>query len=76
MDNLQKLKDLRSNYRNTFTTEEGAKVLKDLNRFCFKDAPTFNNDSLVMAYNEGARSVALFIKQMMEDAPTETEETE
>ena len=72
----QRIKDLKANYRKCFQSEDGAKVLKDLLRFCLCDVPTFNSDALVMAYNEGVRSVALFIKRMMEDAPTETEETE
>lgn len=64
--NEQKLKDLKVAYKNTFTSEDGVKVLKDLERRCFMTYTTFNSDPYVSAFQEGTRSVVLHIKQAMD----------
>ena len=66
--NLQKIKDIRVAYRKTFSTEDGAKVLADLERRCFITDTTFNKDPYLFSFQEGTRSVVLHIKQLIEVA--------
>ena len=75
MNNLQQLKDLKVAYRKCFETEDGKKVLKDLERRCFLTYTTFNADPYVSAFQEGTRSVVLHIKQAM-DAESQMPEEE
>jgi hypothetical protein len=60
-NNSDKLKGLRNNYKSVFESEEGKKVLKDLERVCLYRSTTFDKDSLVMAFQEGLRAVYLHI---------------
>lgn len=64
MDNLQEFKDLKVAYQRCFETEHGKKVLKDLERRCFKDESTFNCDPYISAFQEGMRSVVVNINHM------------
>ena len=64
MDNLQQLKDLKVAYKNCFESEDGKKVLADLERRCFIKERTFSPDTHLTAYNEGTRGVVLYINQM------------
>ena len=59
-------KELRQRYMQTFTTESGHIVLKDLQNRCFKRDTTFvegNRDATLI--NEGSRQVLLYIENMM-----------
>jgi hypothetical protein len=47
-----------------FSTEEGKRVLADLEGKYFIHRPTFREEALGMAYNEGQRAVALYINHM------------
>jgi len=71
---LQVLKDLKVSYRRCFESEDGKKVLKDLYRVCYMDDTTFNKDPYVAAFQEGIRSVALHIKQAIDDKSLPQEE--
>jgi hypothetical protein len=73
---LQVLKDLKVSYRKCFESEDGVKVLKDLYRVCYMDDTTFNKDPYIAAFQEGIRSVALHIKQAMEENDGLQEERE
>ena len=64
--NLEQLKALKKSYLNTFSSENGKKVLDDLKRHCFINGTTFNEKSLRMAFNEGQRSIYLHINSMMQ----------
>ena len=64
-DNAAKLKGIRQDYINTFKTEEGKRVLADLERVCLYKTSTFDKEAMVMAFNEGLRSVYLHITTLM-----------
>ena len=63
--NVDKLKQKREDYKKTFSTEEGQRVLKDLERVCMYRSTTFDKEALVMAFQEGIRSVYLHITTVM-----------
>jgi len=61
------LKELQENYKFIFNTEEGKKVLVDLEKRCHYHSTTnVKGDSHESAYMEGQRSVILFIKSMLQ----------
>ena len=60
------VKGLQKNYKFIFNTEEGKKVLADLEKRCHYHSTTnVKGDSHESAYMEGQRSVILFIKSML-----------
>jgi len=62
------LKELQENYKFIFNTEEGKKVLADLEKRCHYHSTTnVKGDSHESAYMEGQRSVLLFIKSMLQN---------
>jgi len=66
-DNVTRLKGLREDYKKVFTTEEGKRVLADLEKTCFFKSTIFvPNDALTMAFNEGNRAVLLHILTILE----------
>ena len=74
--NLEQLKALKKSYLNTFNSESGKKVLKDLERHCFIKGTTFSEKSLRLAFNEGQRSIYLHINTMMQFDFTKLEQDE
>ena len=61
------LQELQTNYKTIFNTEEGKKVLTDLEKRCHYHSTTnVKGDSHESAYMEGQRSVILFIKSMLQ----------
>ena len=64
-NNADKLKGLRNDYKKVFETEEGKRVLKDLQAKCMFNYSVFDKDSLVMAYQSGLRDVYLSIVNIM-----------
>jgi|TARA_R110000822_G_scaffold105514_2_gene233330 hypothetical protein len=67
MDQQNKeLIQLRKNYRITFDSEEGKKVLNDLEKRCHEFVTTFSKDSSTeTAFLEGQRSILIFLKAMI-----------
>ena len=64
--NEKDLKQLVINYKQVFTSESGEKVLEDLKKRCSYHTTThIKGDSHESAYLEGARSVVLFISNML-----------
>ena len=62
------IEGLKKNYRFIFNTEEGKRVLSDLEKRCHYHATTnVKGDSHESAYMEGQRSVLLFIKSMLQN---------
>ena len=60
------IKELQTNYKFIFNTDEGKKVLADLEKRCHYHSTTnVKGDSHERAYMEGQRSVILFIKSML-----------
>ena len=64
--NEKDLKQLVNYYKQVFTSEGGEKVLEDLKKRCSYHTTThIKGDSHESAYLEGARSVILFINNML-----------
>tara|TARA_R110001592_G_scaffold181648_1_gene424458 strand:- start:946 stop:1179 length:234 start_codon:yes stop_codon:yes gene_type:complete len=62
----EKVNGLIKNYKLTFETESGAKVLEDLQRRCHMFTTTnVKSDSHESAFNEGQRAVMLFVMSML-----------
>tara|TARA_R100001244_G_scaffold39315_3_gene35419 strand:+ start:646 stop:864 length:219 start_codon:yes stop_codon:yes gene_type:complete len=60
------LKQLNIAYKQVFNSDNGKKVLEDLEKRCSYHTTThIKGDSHESAYLEGARSVVLFIKNML-----------
>ena len=58
---------LKEDYKITFSTEQGQRVLHDLERRCHAFATTFVKDnSHETAFLEGQRATLIFIKAMMQ----------
>lgn len=64
-NNAVRLKALREDYKKTFETEEGKRVLKDLEKICLFKSTVFDNEALKMALQEGLRCVYLHIITIM-----------
>ena len=64
-NNAARLKGLRNDYKQNFSTEEGQRVLKDLEKVCMYRSTTFDKDALTMAFQEGLRAVYLHITTIM-----------
>jgi len=61
MPDSDNLKQLRADYKKVFDTEEGKRVLKDLEKLGMFRQTTFSKDALTMAYQEGLRTLYLHI---------------
>jgi len=61
VDAKDKAEQLRKDYKTTFESESGQRVLNDLKKTCFYNTSTINESSNVMAFNEGQRAVVLHI---------------
>ena len=77
MEQLRQLEqaqgDLRAKYREIFLSDEGAAVLDDIRARCFYRSITIGSDPYETAFNEGTRSVVLYIERMIEDASNQLE---
>jgi hypothetical protein len=65
-ENIDRIKGIQEDYRKVFSTEEGKRVLKDLEKIGFFNTTTFNNDAIAMAFNEGNRAFLLHIKTILD----------
>lgn len=65
MPDLQELEQLREDYKATFATENGKRVLEDLKTRCFENKTTFSINANLTNFNEGTRMVLVLIKNMM-----------
>ncbi len=62
----KKIKQLREDYKIVFNTDEGSRVLNDLEKRCHLFVTTFSKDnSHETAFLEGQRSVLIFMKAMI-----------
>lgn len=52
-------------YKELFSGETGKAVLDDLEKQCFLRTETYDSNIHKMAFNEGRRSVILYIKRMI-----------
>ena len=61
------LQELQTDYKTVFNSDEGKRVMSDLEKRChFMTTTNIKGDSHESAYMEGQRSVLLFIKQMLQ----------
>ena len=61
------LKELQTDYKTVFNSDEGVRVMADLEKRChFMTTTNIKGDSHESAYMEGQRSVLLFIKSMLQ----------
>ena len=66
MDPNKKLKELKNDYKITFSSEQGQRVLNDLEKRCHEFVTTFSKDSSTeTAFLEGQRSILIFLKAMI-----------
>ena len=66
MDPNKKLKELKNDYKITFSSEQGQRVLNDLEKRCHEFVTTFSKEnSHETAFLEGQRSTLIFIKAMI-----------
>ena len=62
----KKIKQLQIDYKSIFNSDEGSRVMADLEKRCHYHSTTnVKGDSHESAYLEGQRSVLLFIKSML-----------
>ena len=62
----QYVKNLKTNYKIIFSSDEGKQVLSDLEKRCHHHTTTnVKGDSHESAYMEGQRSILLFIQAML-----------
>ena len=65
-DSNKALLSLIKNYKIVFNSDDGKKVIKDLEKRCHEFVPTHaKGDSHETAFLEGQRSVLVFIKSMI-----------
>jgi hypothetical protein len=65
---MKEIEQLKQIYKIVFDSDEGKKVLSDLEKRChFWSTTNVKGDSHESAYMEGQRSVLLFIKNMLQE---------
>lgn len=70
MDREDEAKQLIIDMMGTFGTPEGKRVLEGLSFFCYEHDPTYlKGDTHGSAFQEGARSVILYIRKTMGKDP-------
>jgi hypothetical protein len=64
---IKEIKQLREIYKIVFGSDQGKRVMEDLEKRCHYHSTTnVKGDSHESAYMEGQRSVLLFIKSMLQ----------
>lgn len=53
-------------YRRVLDNVDGLEIMKDLEKRCFVNHTTLSDDAMQMAFNEGRRSVYVYIKNLLE----------
>ena len=62
------LQELQTDYKTVFNSDEGVRVMADLEKRChFMTTTNIKGDSHESAYMEGQRSILLFIKAMLQN---------
>lgn len=65
MSQFDTLRQLQLDYQRLFGTENGKRVLADLESKCFGNKVTFDKDDRIHAFQEGMRAVLLHLKTML-----------
>jgi hypothetical protein len=66
---IELLNKIIADYEKVFGTPEGMRVLEDLKKSSHINKTSFNVDTHIMAYNEGARTTVLHIMDMSKPKP-------
>jgi hypothetical protein len=75
MDREDRTKQLIVDMIGTFDTPEGKRALEELSHFCTEHAPTYKaGDTHGSAFQEGARSVILYIRKIMAKDPNKVKQ--
>jgi hypothetical protein len=61
---LKELKEKIGQYNRLFATKDGQAVLSDLEKRCFIHSTTYDDNHGKMGFNEGRRSVFVYIANM------------
>ena len=62
------LQELQTDYKTVFNSDEGVRVMADLEKRChFMTTTNIKGDSHESAYMEGQRSILLFLKAMLQN---------
>tara|TARA_B100001057_G_scaffold450176_1_gene491996 strand:+ start:989 stop:1204 length:216 start_codon:yes stop_codon:yes gene_type:complete len=56
-------------YQRIFKSEDGEKLLEDLEKRCNVESTSFSKDPYETAFREGQRSVILYIKNILKQKP-------
>ena len=68
----KKIEQIKSDYKITFGSDEGKRVLEDISKRCHEFNTTHvKGDSHESAFLEGTRFTVLFINNMLNKKPTE-----
>uniref|UniRef100_A0A6H2A1G9 Bbp19-like phage domain-containing protein n=1 Tax=viral metagenome TaxID=1070528 RepID=A0A6H2A1G9_9ZZZZ len=65
-EQIEKLQALKTDYINTFSSENGKKVLEDLEKRCFIKTTAFANTDRDTNFNLGMQAIILHIKSMID----------
>lgn len=74
LNKYKEKRDMVIRYKRLFGSEDGQKVLHDLMKSCFIMNSTLETDAIIMAHNEGARSIVLRILRTIQTDPMQMEE--
>lgn len=74
LNKFKEKRDMVKRYKRVFGSEDGKKVLHDLMKICNVMHSTLNADPLIMAHNEGERSIVLRILRTIQTDPRQMEE--
>jgi len=73
LNKFKEKRDLIITYKKLFSTDDGKKVLHDLMKSCHIMTSTLETDPILMAHNEGARSIVLRILRTIQTDPDQME---
>lgn len=77
MDDIDKAKQTAIDFGVTFNSEHGVRVKENLDAYCLRNDSTFDADNTHQtAFNEGARSVVLYIEHVIAYKPPITNRDE
>lgn len=75
-EGLEKIQQLRYAFQQTFSGEQAEAVLTHLKELYYIQGTTYTEPLQAMAYNEGQRSVVLYILNMMDPERANLEQKE
>lgn len=73
LNKFKEKRDLIVKYKRLFHTDDGRAVLHDLMKSCHVMTSTLEKDPVLMAHNEGARSIVLRILRTIQTDPEQME---